>query len=116
MHQVTPSSLRDGDIVRVDRGESEDFRTKRGRKSFFTPEGKVTLAFMKMYTGLSAPKLTEALNGDKGSVPESGIICDEIIKLTGVSHPNVIPKFSEWSYMKTSPPVRSLPTIWDTKP
>lgn len=37
-------------------------RVKRGRKSFFTPEGKVALAFLKMYTGLSAPKLMGALN------------------------------------------------------
>lgn len=29
-------------------------RVKRGRKSFFTPEGKVALAFLKMYTGLSS--------------------------------------------------------------
>ena len=41
-----------------------NFRPKRGRKSFFTPEGKVALAFLKMYTGLSAPKLMEALNGN----------------------------------------------------
>ena len=33
-----------------------------GRKSIFTAEGKVALAFLKMYTGLSAPKLMEALN------------------------------------------------------
>ena len=39
-------------------------RTKRGRKPFFTPEGKVALAFLKMYTGLSAPKLLESLNGN----------------------------------------------------
>ena len=39
-------------------------RVKRGRKSFFTPEGKVTLAFLKIYTGLSAPKLLESLNGN----------------------------------------------------
>ena len=39
-------------------------RVKRGRKSFFTPEGKVALAFLKMYTGLSAPKLMEGLNGN----------------------------------------------------
>ena len=39
-------------------------RVKRGRKSFFTPEGKVALAFLKIYTGLSAPKLMEALNGN----------------------------------------------------
>ena len=42
----------------------KSLRTKRGRKSFFTPDGKVALAFLKMYTGLSAPKLMEALNGD----------------------------------------------------
>ena len=39
-------------------------RVKRGRKPFFTPEGKVALAFLKMYTGLSAPKLMEDLNGN----------------------------------------------------
>ena len=35
----------------------KNIRAKRGRKSFFTPEGKVALAFLKMYTGLSAQKL-----------------------------------------------------------
>ena len=34
---------------------------KRGRKSFFSPEGKVALMFLKMYTQLSAPKLLEQL-------------------------------------------------------
>ena len=34
----------------------KSIRVKRGRKSFFPPEGKVALAFLKMYTGLSAPK------------------------------------------------------------
>ena len=42
----------------------KSFRMQRGRKPFFTPEGKVALAFLKMYTGLSAPKLMEALNGN----------------------------------------------------
>ena len=37
---------------------------KRGRKSFFSPEGKVALMFLKMYTQLSAPKLMEQLNGN----------------------------------------------------
>ncbi len=41
----------------------KSLRVKRGRKSFFPPEGKVALAFLKMYTGLSAPKLMDALNG-----------------------------------------------------
>ena len=36
----------------------------RGRKSFFSPEGKVALMFLKMHTGLSAPKLMEQLNGN----------------------------------------------------
>ncbi len=44
----------------------KSLRVKRGRKSFFTPEGKLALAlaFLKMYTGLSVPKLMEALNGN----------------------------------------------------
>ena len=36
---------------------------KLGRKPFFTPEGKVALMFLKMYTGLSCSKLMEQLNG-----------------------------------------------------
>ena len=34
------------------------------RKTYFTPEGKVALMFLKMYTGLSSPKLMEHLNGN----------------------------------------------------
>lgn len=34
-----------------------------GRKSYFTPEGKVALMFLKMKTQMSFPKLMEALNG-----------------------------------------------------
>ena len=49
-------------------------RVKRGRKSFFTPEGKVALAFLKMYTGLSAPKLLESLNGN---IPLSDILWNQ---------------------------------------
>ena len=37
---------------------------KRGPKSFFSPQGKVALMFLKMYTQLSAPKLLEQLNGN----------------------------------------------------
>ena len=44
--------------------ERESYKRKRGRKSYFTPEGKVALAFLRMYTGMSAPKLMEALNGN----------------------------------------------------
>ena len=37
---------------------------KRGPKPFFSPEGKVALMFLKMYTQMSAPKLLEQLNGN----------------------------------------------------
>ena len=43
---------------------SRGLRPRRGRKSYFTPEGKVALMFLKMYTGLSCPKLMEQLNGN----------------------------------------------------
>ena len=42
----------------------KSIRANRGRKSFFTPEGKIALAFLKMYTVLSAPKSMDALNGN----------------------------------------------------
>ena len=47
------------DLFRVTFKNSE-----RGRKSFFSPEGKVALMFLKMYTQLSTPKLLEMLNGN----------------------------------------------------
>ena len=39
-------------------------RKKAGRKSYFSPEGKVALMFLKAYTGLSAPKLMDQLNAN----------------------------------------------------
>ena len=39
-------------------------RKKAGRKSYFSPEGKVALMFLKSYTGLSAPTLMEQLNAN----------------------------------------------------
>lgn len=42
----------------------KSMRPKRGRRAYFTPEGKVALMFLKMYTGLSSPKLMEQLNGN----------------------------------------------------
>ena len=42
----------------------KSMRPKLGRKSFFTPEGKVALMFLKMYTGLICPKLMRQLNGN----------------------------------------------------
>lgn len=35
---------------------SKSMNPKLGRKSYFTPEGKVALMFLKMYTGLNCPK------------------------------------------------------------
>lgn len=49
-------------------------RPKLGRRSFFRPEGKVALMFLKMYTGLSCPKLMEQLHYQ--------IFCDVIIDPT----------------------------------
>ena len=37
----------------------KSMRPKLGRRSFFTPEGKVALMFLKMSTGLGCPKLLE---------------------------------------------------------
>ena len=42
----------------------ESLRPKRGRRAYFTPEGKVALMFLKMKTQMSFPKLMEALNGN----------------------------------------------------
>lgn len=42
----------------------KSMRPKLGRRSYFTPEGKVALMFLKMHTGLSCPKLMEQLNGN----------------------------------------------------
>ena len=43
---------------------SKSMMPKRGRKSYFTPEGKVALMFLKMKTQMSFPKLMEELNGN----------------------------------------------------
>ena len=56
----------------------KSMRPKLGRRSFFTPEGKVVLMFLKMYTGLSCPKLLEQLNGNI----HYQIFCDVIIDPT----------------------------------
>lgn len=57
---------------------SKSMRPKLGRKSFFTPEGKVALMFLRMHTGLSCPKLMEQLNGNI----HYQMFCDVIIKPT----------------------------------
>lgn len=56
----------------------KSMRPKLGRRSFFTPEGKVALMFLKMYTGQSCPKLMEQLNGNI----HYQIFCDVIIDPT----------------------------------
>ena len=56
----------------------KSMRPKLGRRSFFIPEGKVALMFLKMYTGLSCPKLLEQLNGNI----HYQIFCDVIIDPT----------------------------------
>lgn len=58
----------------------ESLQPKRGRKSYFTPEGKVALMSLKMYTGLSFPKLMEQLNANV----HFQIFCDII---TAPTHP-----------------------------
>ena len=50
-------------------------RAKRGRREYFSQEGKVALMFLKMYTGLSCPKLMEQLNGNI----HYQLFCDVII-------------------------------------
>ena len=57
---------------------SKSLRPKLGRRSYFTPEGKVALMFLKMYTGLSCPKLMEQLNGNI----HYQMFCDVIIDPT----------------------------------
>ena len=54
---------------------SESLRPKRGRRSYFTPEGKVALMFLKMKTQLSFPKLLEQQNGNI----HYQIFCDVLI-------------------------------------
>ena len=53
----------------------ESLRPKRGKRSYFTPERKVALMFLKMKTQLSFPKLLEQLNGNV----RFQIFCDVLI-------------------------------------
>ena len=72
-------------------------RAKRGRRDYFSPEGKVALVFLKMYTGLSCPKLMEQLNGNI----HCQLFCDVIIN---PQHPltnyklldDIISELSHW--------------------
>ena len=60
----------------------KSMRPKLRRKSFFTPEGKVALMFLKMYTGLSCLKQLEQLNGDIHYQIFCGVIIDPTRPLT----------------------------------
>ena len=51
---------------------------KRGPKPFFSPDGKVALMLLKMYTQLSAPKLLEQLNGNVHYQPFCDISIDPL--------------------------------------
>ena len=55
---------------------------KRGRKSYFTPEGKVALMFLKMKTQMSFPKLMEELNGNIHYQLFCDILIDPVHPLT----------------------------------
>ena len=61
---------------------SKSLRPKLGRRSYFTPEGKVALMFLKMYTGLSFPKLMEQLNGNIHYQMFCDVIIDPMRSLT----------------------------------
>ena len=77
-NKVTSSSSWDGDILRVDWRYAEGHTSHERKKSFFTPEDNVALAFLKMYAGLTAPKLREDLNGNIHNQILCGIrICPE---------------------------------------
>ena len=55
---------------------------RRGSRPYFTAEGKVALMFLKMYTGLSCPKLMEQLNGNIHYQMFCDVIIDPVNPLT----------------------------------
>ena len=61
---------------------SKSMMPKRGRKSHFTPEGKVALMFLKMKTQMSFPKLMEELNGNIHYQLFCDILIDPVHPLT----------------------------------
>ena len=62
----------------IERERGITILSKNTAVTYFTPEGKVALMFLKMYTGLSCPKLMEQLNGNI----HYQIFCDVIIDPT----------------------------------
>ena len=61
---------------------SKSMMPKRGRKSYFTPEGKVALMFLKMKTQMSFPKLMEEMNGNIHYQLFCDILIDPVHPLT----------------------------------
>ena len=61
---------------------SKSMAPKRGRKSYFTPEGKVALMLLKMKTQMSFPKLMEELNGNIHYQLFCDILIDPVHPLT----------------------------------
>ena len=61
---------------------SKRMAPKRGRRSYFTPEGKVALMFLKMKTQMSFPKLMEELNGNIHYQLFCDILIDPVHPLT----------------------------------
>lgn len=59
-----------------------DTMPRRGSRPYFTAEGKVALMFLKMYTGLSCPKLMEQLNGNIHYQMFCDVIIDPVNPLT----------------------------------
>ena len=59
----------------------KSMRPKLGGKPFCSPDGGVALMFLKMYTGLSCPKLLEQLNGNI----HYQIFCDVAISPTAIN-------------------------------
>ena len=69
-------------LIDSDKKSGSHKEKRRGRPSYFTPEGKVALMFLRMYTELSAPKLLEQLNGNVHYQIFCGIIIDPEYPLT----------------------------------
>ena len=74
---------------------SESLRPKRGRRSYFTPEGKVALMFQKMKTQMSFPKLMEALNGNIFYQMFCDIVIDPAHPLTNYKLLDDIPYYKQ---------------------
>ena len=90
---------------------NRSMRPKVGRRSYFTAEGKVALMFLKMYTGLSCPKLMEQLNGNIHYQIFCDVIIDPLKPLTNYKLLDDV--FSELAYgLKLQQQQRILASAW----